>query len=609
MVSRYGGLVVESQFGGVPVDQAPRDINSPLQFGQKFAQGATFGFGDEISAGMAASLAALGGYDFDDAYQFSLDKIRADEKAFEEESPILAGGAELTGAVGTGLALGGRILAKALPQTASTLAKYGTIGAVGAGEGGLYSAGTAEEDRGMAALQGGATGALLAPLGAKLGDLLIRGGKGALSFAGRKLMDTPRSEAIRALRRAAEAEGIDAEDAIKLLDEMGPEATLADLGENFRFLARAAVDSPGSFKPTARDVMNLRQAGQQDRILEAAEVVSGQKAGNFSGARNALIKFREDKARPLYEEAFEEGIEPTDTLIALMERPSLKASLKKAERIAADAGEWTGEMNLLQRLHYAKMDLDDKIGAAIRSGSGNRARTLTTLKNELLEEIDELNPAYREARDLFAGSKTVERSMDTGRKIFNESVEDLEDAVANMSRSEEEFFRLGAVRAIKDRLDNIGESHDAVKRLLNTRAMRDKLALVFDDPDDFIQRLQNEVEFSRTRSVLTGGSPTSERLAGRETLLSNIQPELLQGLSTGDTLTAGPALLKIFAKHEVSPELVEELAGMMLERGQSAEQVRKLLSSPAVRVALGEAYERNVLPALGSAVVPAAQSQ
>src|SRR5699024_457261 len=145
-----------------------------------------------------------------------------------------------------------------------------------------------------------------------------------------------------------------------------------------------------------RSLMNLRQAGQQDRLLQAAEVASGQRAGNFQQARQALIQGRKAASAPLYEEAFRTGIQETPELAELMTRPAMRSAMSRATKMAADEG-LDASGNLMVRLHYAKMRLDDMIGQAKRAGGNNQVRILTGLKNELLDQMDGQSPAYKQA--------------------------------------------------------------------------------------------------------------------------------------------------------------------------------------------------------------------
>jgi hypothetical protein len=579
-----------------------REVNKPLQFFQKFAQGATFGFGDEISAGMVGALASITGGDFDDAYQYALGNIRADEEAYSQQNPRTAMGMEMLGAIATGGAAGARMLPSATMRAMSPAGRVARTAAVGGAEGAAYGAGTATEgERGGEALKGLLIGSVAAPVGMKVMDMAVQGLGTTVSYAARKLGQTPRDQAERALRAAAEAEGIDAEDAVNLLNELGPQATLADLGENFRSLARAASNMAGPLKTEGRNMVNGRQAGQQSRLLEAAQVASGQQAGNFNVARHALVEGRKANAAPLYQSAFLQDIPNTDGLQRILNRPDMKSSMARAARMAANEGDDVGD-NLLKRIHYGKMDLDDKIGAAVRAGQANKVRILTEMKGDLLREVDSLSPDYQQARQIYSTDSRMLNAMDEGLNLFKYSAEDMDDAIAGMSASEMDLFRLGAVRSIKEHLDTTGMNRDATQKLLNTQSMRDKLGRIFPNPDDFIRRASAENEFSRTRNVLTGNSTTAAQLEGGAALRDSIQPELIGGLVTGDPVATGRALLSIFTKKEVTPESVNELAQSLLQQGIAPDEVRRIFAVPTFKRAIGSAYQDVVVPALGGSV-------
>lgn len=596
-VSDGGNSGAVNQFGDAPITSS---VNKPLQFLNQIAQGATFGWGDEISAAMVGAMNKVSGGSFRDAYDFALGDIRGDMEQFEEENPGLAATGEILGAVTTGGMGGARLLNTS--RSLSPAARYGQIMALGAAEGGAYGAGASDGGRVLPALQGALMGSVLAPAGTKAADFLIQGGRSAASFLGRKLGDTPRSQALRAIRNAAISENIDPDDAIRMLDELGPEATIADLGEEFRKLARAASDLEGDMRTRSRNLFNQRQMGQQDRLMRSAEIATGARAGDFNSARQSLIQSRNDTARPLYQAAFDMGVETTENLDSLMQRPALKSALRGAERLARDMGEWDGEMNLLQRLHFAKMNLDDQIGRARRSGAGNQVRALTQLKNDLLAEIDNQNPSYFKARNVYAGDSAMIDAMDQGINLFKMSADEIDEVMSGMSQAEKDLFKLGGVRAIREKLDSVYMNSDASRRLLGTKANRDRLGKIMDNPESFIRQALAEGEFSRTRQMVTGGSQTSTNLAAQETLSETIQPDFIAGLITQDAASAGRGLLRMFSRNKVTPETVKEIGDLLLSQGMSPAKLMDVFSTPALREGLGATYQEVILPAIAGAI-------
>lgn len=133
------------------------------------AQGMTFGFSDEIAAGLDSGFGFLGDY----------DKSLEDERTRMEENKKLAGGYELAGNLAGGLTTAGGLMKSGvslLPKIKNPLA-----GAVAEGSvyGSLYGAGTSKEDERLkdgliGGVVGGVTGGTLQKAGDSVGKM-VRG--------------------------------------------------------------------------------------------------------------------------------------------------------------------------------------------------------------------------------------------------------------------------------------------------------------------------------------------------------------------------------------------------------------------------------------------------
>jgi len=154
---------------------------------RQFSQGITAGFGDEIKSGAAALTASAMNKLSPNPVNVTMgqfyDQAMADEQAAMEKdmqnSPYLSTAANLAGGLVTGKAAAGR-LASTAPKTAAFISESGSKAgqiaknaAIGAGQGGIYGAGSADVTKGesrlnnagagagIGALVGGAGGALL----------------------------------------------------------------------------------------------------------------------------------------------------------------------------------------------------------------------------------------------------------------------------------------------------------------------------------------------------------------------------------------------------------------------------------------------------------------
>jgi len=104
-------------------------------------------------------------------------------------------------------------------------------------------------------------------------------------------------------------------------------------------------------------------------------------------------------------------------LQTLMQRPAMQDAMTNASRIAANFGKPLDNRNLIQQMHYAKMHLDDQIGASMAAGKTNDYRALLDTKHELLGVMDDLSPAYAQARANFQTASRPLNRMDVGEAL------------------------------------------------------------------------------------------------------------------------------------------------------------------------------------------------
>lgn len=115
-------------------------------------------------------------------------------------------------------------------------------------------------------------------------------------------------------------------------------------------------------------------------------------------------------------------------LQTLLERPAMQDAMTNASRIAANFGKPLDERNIIQQMHYAKMHLDDQIGAAQAAGKTNDFRALLDTKHELLGVMDDLSPAYAQARSNFQTASRPVNRLDVGEELRQKYTPGLGDA-------------------------------------------------------------------------------------------------------------------------------------------------------------------------------------
>lgn len=125
-----------------------------------FVQGVTFGLGDELRGAVQGGMAAMQGGDFGTAYKQSVDQSRNALDFQRRENPVGAIGAEIAGAIPTGVVAGGQLAGRG----ATTLGRVLSGAGVGAAQGAVYGAGASGdslEERATGAAFGGAVGGAL----------------------------------------------------------------------------------------------------------------------------------------------------------------------------------------------------------------------------------------------------------------------------------------------------------------------------------------------------------------------------------------------------------------------------------------------------------------
>jgi DNA-binding transcriptional MerR regulator len=575
-------------------------MNPALETVRSGLQGMTFGLSDEIGAFIAAL--PPGDEPLWKRYETIHRQINDKHKKFVDEHGGTAAVAEILGAVATGGAGFSRLLGGKGYQAASGLGKVGRIAGVGGVEGGIYGGASADPGERMEGGQSGALmGATMAPIGAGAVNAIGRGGGAIATALGRRVTDTAHDKARRALVKAAEDEGLSVDEIVRRMDVLGPQGILADMGDSFRSLTRAGMDNPGPMKTQARKVVNQRQRSQQRRIQDTLAKATGKDASEYRQTVQKMISDREEASAPLYKEAFVIGVEDTPGLIKLKSNPEFKGAFAKGNRWAKAEGK---ENDLLTTLHYAKQNLDDRIGAAIRKGKTNEARILMGRKRELLDEVAAQNPEYIRAMNVFSDHMSIANALDLGLDFLKKDADVLKMATESMTGSEFEMFRRGAVKSVSNMLDNTQQNADAARKLIGTQAMRDRLSMLFDNPEDFARRIGTEAEFTMTRNSLMGGPNTAERLSAQQSLRSTVAPDLMMSMATSEPSSLIPAFAKMLNQGEATPEMIQELGNMLLKRGMSREEIMSIFKSPMFKESLGDSYNSTIAPIVRSTMAP-----
>jgi hypothetical protein len=506
--------------------QGPRPEAALPGYAGQALQGLSMGFSDEAIARLRS---AMGGGEYEDLVKAEREGLRK----FAEQHPVSSGIAEIGGAVLPAILTGGASavpsVARAAPRTAALLSgSKPTIGrttALGAGSGALSAVGTSEkplaetfEDAMQGAGAGGATTLGLGLVTKYAAAPAFQALKRAMGFGNADRM------ADVSIAQALAKDGYTPDQAQAMLARINRnELTLADVGENTRALLRRATASPGAARLGAKGELAAREAGRVDRISDdMRQLMSGSK--DFYTDVQQLMKKRSDEADVLYKQAWSSATQLTPQsnpgLVRLSNLPSFKKAMAKGLEQLQDEGlDPNNPANVLKGLHHTKRALDDMIGEATRAGRGNEASNLMRMKRELLQEMEKASPAYKTARETFAGDSEMLEAMNEGRNIYKMTEPEMRGFIARFKGNPSEYdaFRAGIAQAMLERARTAGAAADPYKTLFSRdaeakirRAFRDDAAF-----DEFKQRVLSESRMLETEKTGFRRSPADTDLEPR----------------------------------------------------------------------------------------------
>lgn len=517
----------------------PAYLAGPLR---SIAQVPTFGWGDEIESAITGT---------------RLPQIQADMAKWSQEYPAadmagqIGAGAGL-GAAGAGLLSAAKSVAPAVAGAASSAMRsvptWAKIVAPSGAGGALYGAGAADPgERAGGAAVGGVLG--VGTAGGLLGGAAVakKAYETVLKPLGRQLWNTPALAAKRTIADVLDRAGMTPEQALQALQEAGDESMMLDLSPHLRDLAYDARSGIGPGRTIIDDALNVRQAGQQNRLVLSAGQQLGAHADDARDFVAQITKAQSEQAAPLYASAHQQNIRTNPEFLKLWEGVP-QSAISKAREIArkewhggiiktpGTAGVKTFDANggLLSdgaesfdfdalpdvlRVDYVKRAYDDVIAAQLRAGEKQGARADIAIRNKILDYVDEQVPDFKKARGVWAGAEQLKSAAEFGQEVFKQDSDELADIVSRYGESEKQAFRYGVAQAIRDKVEATGsQTADAARKLSGSAKNRRIIKAAFGNDEEFerfMKQIDREGVYTESRYSITGNSKTDERGARR----------------------------------------------------------------------------------------------
>lgn len=453
--------------GAVPggsVVQAPVEA----QKFRTFAQGLTFGFGDELEA-LARS--AFTGRDYNEVR----DEIRQKIKAYQDANPGEALTMEVLGSIAPTAAA--FIIPGAQPaaaaQAARTSASLGKLAAREAGMGAITGVGTSEQESlgGMAtdAAIGGVTSAVLAPV-TRVGTERLGGlASDVTDWIRNNVGSRPSQAAFAEIQRLAEGTG-------KTVDEIVQD--IADgkiLAENRTLAAavraiRSKGDRAGSSPATITEGLMERRTRTGDvasRAVEGELGITGASSRNVFEAINAEDEVLQAVEQAGYKTVFRANPE-LDPAIArdlqemLKRFPNIRQELNKYyEESGSIVPLFKGDTSDLARMpsledaEIAYRLMRDESGALYQAGKGTRAGSYKDSARQLKEQLDSAYPTLAATRATAATRRSAKDAFAEGRKAFGRDADEVQfeyNALLEKNPEAAKAYQAGVLAAFRNKM-------------------------------------------------------------------------------------------------------------------------------------------------------------
>ena len=457
-------------------------------------------------------------------------------------------------------------------------------------------------------------------------------------------------EAVAAtlLKDAVDQSGLDIDDLVKRYREGGDDMIMGDLDDAFRTIIRHGRSERVVTGDTLR---NLRQRVEGDNMNPTTTGSVGRlnrDINRFVGTMDGktyidnLQAQSQQQIKDLYQQARVTTTGQWDSYLGTKLPMEMKTYLDDMSDQVPQIGEAienVKRMNFLKNrttnfdhgfdfVNMFKQSIDDEIRktmSAMGTQQKNYGRSLINFKKNFVELADNNFPGYKEARDAFAGVQQLTDAVTLGRDIYKLDPELLAGLSETLSVSEMNAFMVGARDQILQQVLTSPSTGSAAKRLVRNADVTDRLRHAIPDTtqrEQFLNAIEREGEFARTRNFIMGGSQTFDKYQAAQSMHQNVrgilaaavdptglsQIQLFANLAQSLTRDKGAETFKqglvmandILLNSNMSPEAVRDA----LTRGD----VRKLVEPVAVAIWGAENVPRHMLRALrGMSMVEASQ--
>lgn len=376
-------------------------------------------------------------------------------------------------------------------------------------------------------------------------------------------------------------------------------------------LAGSTYRQGGAAQTTMKRFVEGR--GGQEAVKRTSDIIKRHLSDEAYGVTaDRLKEIRSQHARPLWDQAANVGPIWSDRLGELLDHPDVQKGLRRGYAIERrnalgqgqpfnpheyavtsfnEAGDPVfGKIPTMKLMMVAKEGLDAIIDSSeMKNEFGGLNKTglsFSRLRDGLVNELDRLNPSYKQARDIWAGDTATMAALRDGRDFLSPkkfSPEELSERVARMSDSERQFFIIGVADSLKNKLFRSADVPAGTRGIINTEDARMRLRPLFGSDEaaqSFIDAMERERVMTQAGTRIYGGSPTAEREASDRNLEVGLHAahgimKVLEGRWLS-AVASGFRARRMFGE-KPTPELSEAIARALTDPDIGLNEVGSLL--------------------------------
>ncbi len=297
-------------------------------------------------------------------------------------------------------------------------------------------------------------------------------------------------------------------------------------GKNSREISRFFKNRNNTLNSRIKDELEIAFPNGQGKMFTTLQKLINQrgiKADTFyKRANEKVLNIKDDIAWQdiISTSDFQQAFNDAHKLAGLYKVKLPKVTIKNG-KIITNKGEEVTEISS-EFLHYVKMGMSDAIDKGKKGGEtsfGNselKARTQNI--NTFLDWFDSKNPAYKKARDEFAGDSEILRALQDGGNYNKFAVDELDYIFKKLSSSEKTAFRQGVYNNLEDIVEKSnsgveGMGGNTALQLIKSEKQRKMLEIILGEPEanKLIKNLTDIVKMKNTANTILQGSKTTEK--------------------------------------------------------------------------------------------------